>query len=175
MKLLTSNEYKLIEMQAFIPELEMFSIDLSEIQSLDPHEIVKAKLDEARSITDDDLIVDDTSLTFDCLGGLPGPFIKHFITTLGIEKLADLVLRYDEHGATVQTIIGYASGDRIEFFEGTVRGTIVSPRGSASISGDLIFQPDGYDKTYAELGEEKKRMSHRTKAVEKLVEFLRNT
>ncbi|MFT4307757.1 MAG: non-canonical purine NTP pyrophosphatase [Candidatus Woesearchaeota archaeon] len=174
MRFVTSNPNKLRELRIHIPDIEPLELDLPEIQSLDPHTIIRAKLESARSYTDEDLIVEDTSLMMDCLGRLPGPLIKHFLEELGVEGIAHLITRYSEDThATARTIIGYASGEKMEFFEGTVRGKIVEPRGEG-FGWDPIFEPEGYDQTYAELGEEKHTMSPRTKAVEKLVSFLRN-
>lgn len=174
MRFITSNQNKLRELRAHLPDLEQLDLDLPEIQSLDPHDIIRAKLEAAREHTSEDLIVEDTSLTIDCLGRLPGPFIKYFVEELGPDGIARLVSGYGDTRATARTIIGYASGEKMEFFEGSVRGRIVAPRGENRFGWDPIFEPEGYDRTYAELGEEKHAMSHRTKAVEKLVSFLRN-
>jgi non-canonical purine NTP pyrophosphatase (RdgB/HAM1 family) len=170
MKFVTSNPNKLRELRVHLPGLEALDLDLPEIQSLDPHEIIKAKLEAARTHTDEDLIVEDTSLTIDCLGRLPGPLIKHFITELGADGIARLVSGYgSDTRAEARTIIGYASGERIAFFEGSVRGRIVEPRGGPSFGWDPIFEPEGYDLTYAELGDEKHAMSHRAKAVKRFI------
>jgi XTP/dITP diphosphohydrolase len=60
------------------------------------------------------------------------------------------------------------------FFEGTVEGTIRHERsGVAGFGYDPIFEPDGYDITFAEMDmDEKNAISHRGRAVEKLVNFL---
>ena len=59
-------------------------------------------------------------------------------------------------------------------FEGVVKGTIAEEkRGDKGFGYDPIFIPDGYDKTFAELGvEEKNKISHRAKATEEFAEFL---
>ena len=172
MRFVTSNTNKLRELRTHLPDIEQLDLDLPEIQSLDPHEIIRAKLEAARMHTDEDLIVEDTSLTIDCLGRLPGPFIKHFLQELGADGIVRLVSGYEETRATARTIIGYASDDHVAFFEGTVRGRIVPERGETRFGWDGIFEPEGYDKTYAELGEEKHAMSHRAKAIEKLIKGL---
>ena len=58
-------------------------------------------------------------------------------------------------------------------FIGKNNGKIVEPRGDTSFGWDPIFQPEGYDLTYAELDKSvKNEISHRAKAIEKLKEFL---
>lgn len=171
-RFVTGNANKVLEIKKHVPDVEQLELDLPEVQGVDAQAIVHAKLIAARERTDDELIVEDTSLELDCLGGLPGPLIKWFVSSIGPDGIADLALRYDERGATARTIIGYSNGTEMRFFEGSVRGSIVSPRGPPAFGWDPIFEPEGYDRTYSELGEEKHAMSHRARAVEKLVEFL---
>lgn len=76
--------------------------------------------------------------------------------------------------AKAKTIVGYAKNrDEIEFFEGTIPGKIVAQTGVSGFGWDPIFQPYGYDKTFAEMtAEEKNCVSMRKIAVEKLRGFL---
>jgi non-canonical purine NTP pyrophosphatase (RdgB/HAM1 family) len=61
----------------------------------------------------------------------------------------------------------------MHFFEGKVKGTVVSPRGANGFGWDVIFVPEGYDKTFGEMSfEEKNRISHRRLVVDKLSAFL---
>ena len=174
MKFVTSNANKLRELRIHLPNLEQLDIDLPEIQSLDPYEIITAKLEAAREHTNEDIIVEDTSLTLTCLGRLPGPFIKHFLAELTANGIVELASHYDNQHATARTIIGYATSDHVEFFEGTVEGRIVPSRGDVAFGWDGIFEPEGYEKTYAELGDEKHTMSHRARAIEKLLSHVQN-
>jgi non-canonical purine NTP pyrophosphatase (RdgB/HAM1 family) len=75
--------------------------------------------------------------------------------------------------AEAKTIIGYINSERnIYFFEGSVSGTIVAPRGEG-FGWDPIFQPRGYSRTFGELTfEEKNAISMRRMAIEKLKEHL---
>ena len=175
MRFITSNPNKLHEIRIHLPDIEQLELDLPEIQSLDPQEIIRAKLEAARAYTSEDLIVEDTSLTIDAFGKLPGPFIKYFLAELGAEGIARLVAGYSEDSrATACTIIGYASGTSVRFFEGRVEGRIVQPQGETRFGWDPIFQPNCYDRTYAQLKEEKHTMSHRALAVRELVSYLRS-
>lgn len=60
-----------------------------------------------------------------------------------------------------------------QIFQGIVDGSIVSPRGPNNFGWDPIFEPEGYDQTYAEMEKElKNKLSHRGKGLEKLRAFL---
>jgi non-canonical purine NTP pyrophosphatase (RdgB/HAM1 family) len=172
---ITGNKNKFEEIKEIIPELERFDMDLVEIQDIDPRRIIEAKLKEAlvhRPNTD--FIVEDTSLHLECLKGLPGPLIRWFLETIGCGGLADIARLTGNARAKAQTYIGYARRDgSINFFEGEIAGMIVSPRGESNFGWDVIFVPDGHEKTFAELGRaEKQKISMRKIAAQKLKEFL---
>ncbi len=170
---ISGNQGKVNEIKESIPSLENIALDLLEIQSLDPQEIIAGKLKEATRQRKGAFFVEDTSLYLDCLNGFPGPLIKWLLERLGAAGVADLVHHYDDHGATAKTVIGYSDGRDIHFFTGEVRGTIVLPKGKNAFGWDPIFLPKGYTKTFAEMTlEEKNKISHRRKAVMKLKEFL---
>ncbi len=171
---ITGNEKKFSEMKAMLPELAQLDIDLPEIQELDPHAIIRAKLEAALRHHDGEFIVEDTSVSMECLNGLPGPFIKWFSMSLGIEGLATIAKKLENDRASTTVVIGYAkSAANIQFFDGVANGRIVPPRGERGFAWDPIFQPDGYDQTYAEMGpEEKNKISARRIAAERLKEYL---
>lgn len=173
---ITGNEHKFHEVQSVLPWVQRLDLDVPEVQSLDPKEVIAAKLQVARQQRPaDEFIVEDTSLVFACFGDLPGPFIKWFVHSLGREKLASLALQGDSQAATARTMIGYAAPDQQPvFFDGTVDGVIVAPRGESGFGWDPIFVPCGYDQTFAELGGQvKNSLSMRRKAVELLKDHLR--
>jgi len=171
--LITGNENKLNEAKQFINRIEGLNIELTEIQSINPYEIIKHKLEEAKKFHKSNFIVEDTSLSFECLNGLPGPLIKWFLKTIGNKGLVDIIKNYENKKASAKCIIGISKTGNINFFEGTVEGKIVSERGSNGFGWDKIFVPDGYEKTFAEmLPEEKNKISHRKIAFEKLKEYL---
>lgn len=173
---LTGNKGKLEELQAILGEVEQLDIDLPEIQEIDPHAIIKAKLEAARAHHKGNFIVEDTSLYLDALNGLPGPLIKWFMKTVGIDGLYTMAAAFGNFGAEAKTLIGYCSEEgEIEFFEGAIRGSIVRPRGECGFGWDPIFQPEGKDKTFGELPrEEKNQFSMRKLAAEKLRAHLSN-
>ncbi|MEI6266514.1 MAG: non-canonical purine NTP pyrophosphatase [bacterium] len=170
---ITGNQNKLKEVRAILGEgkVEHLDIDLPEIQEIDAKKILQAKLLEARKHHKGELIVEDTSFYLECLSwSLPGPLIKWFMKSLGIEGIAEIAAKYGVHGATVTNLLGYMDIEgNIEYFIGSVHGSAVYPRGERSFGWDPIFQPNGYIKTFAELSdEEKNEISHRKIALEKL-------
>lgn len=171
---ITGNKNKFEEVRSILPNVEQLDIDLPEIQDIDAKVIIKAKLLEALKHKDGEFIVEDTSLYLDCLGGLPGPLIKWFMKTMGNVGLSNIVEKLENNKAEAKTIIGYAkSPDEIFYFEGSIKGGIVSPRGDSGFGWDPIFQPTEFDKSFAELTqEEKNNISMRRVAVNKLKEHM---
>lgn len=170
---ITGSKNKVTEIQTVLPQVEQLEVDLQEIQGLDSHKILAAKLLEARKHYGNEYIVEDTSVYFEGMNGLPGPYIKWFLESLGGEKLAELAQFYGGK-AVAKTLIGYADEKgSVQFFEGEMKGTIVQPRTPSGFGWDNIFIPEGYDKTFGELGIEiKNTMSMRIQAARKLKEYL---
>jgi inosine triphosphate pyrophosphatase len=172
---ITGNKNKFEEIKEIIPDLERLDMDLAEIQDMDARKIIEHKLKEALlHHRGKNFIVEDTSLCLESLKGLPGPLIKWFLETIGCGGLADIAHASGNNKATARTYIGYARSDGdIYFFDGEIAGTIVPPRGESNFGWDIIFVPDGYKKTFAELGRaEKQKISMRKIAAKKLKEFL---
>jgi len=171
---ITGSKNKLNEAKSVIPIVEQLDIDLPEIQDVDARKIIKAKLLEALNHRKAEFIVEDTSLYFECLGGLPGPLIKWFMKTIGNEGLSNIIAKLGNAKAEAKTIIGYAkSPEEIYYFEGSIKGNIVYPRGKSNFGWDPIFQPEGYSKSFAEMGQdEKNKISMRRLALNKLKEFM---
>ncbi|NMB66726.1 non-canonical purine NTP pyrophosphatase [Candidatus Woesearchaeota archaeon] len=171
---ITGNKGKFEEVKCILPNVEQLDLDLPEIQDIDGKKIIKAKLLEALKHKKEELIVEDTSLYFNCLNGLPGPLIKWFMKAIGNEGLFNLVERFGNFKAEAKTIIGYAKNEKeIHYFEGSIKGTIVFPKGKLGFGWDSIFQPIGYSKSFAELtSEEKNEISMRKIALLKLKEFI---
>lgn len=171
---ITGSKKKFEEVRGFIPDIQQLELDLAEIQELDAEKIIVQKLSEAATKHEGALMVEDTSLYFDACNGLPGPFIKWFVHTVGIRGLYTMAAAFGSFGAEAKTIIGYRSAEgAFRFFEGSVRGTIVAPRGPEAFGWDPIFQPEGSTKTFAEMtAEEKGAVSHRGAALRAMQEAL---
>ncbi|MBR9701106.1 RdgB/HAM1 family non-canonical purine NTP pyrophosphatase [Candidatus Woesearchaeota archaeon] len=174
LQVITSNRKKFSEMKQILSNIEQLDMDLVEIQSLDPHEIIKHKLAEAQKHHKGEFIVEDTSLYLDAMNGLPGPFIKWFLETIGNKGLVEIAEKLDNHKAHAITMIGYSDSEgNVEFFEGRVDGKICSPRGENLFGWDCIFMLEKYERSWAELTrEEKNKVSMRSKALKKLKSYL---
>lgn len=172
---ITGNKNKFAEASAVLPEIQQLDIDLPEIQDIDAKEIIKAKLLEALNHKQGEFIIEDTSLYFACLNGLPGPLIKWFLKTVGNIGLYNIVEKMGNAEAEARTIFGYAqSPEKIYYFDGSIKGKIVSPKGKSGFGWDSIFQPEKHSKSFAELTrEEKNRISMRRIALEKLKAFFK--
>jgi non-canonical purine NTP pyrophosphatase (RdgB/HAM1 family) len=172
---ITGNKDKLREVRSLIPTVQGMDMDLTEIQEIDAHKIITAKLAEAQKHQSSaTFIVEDTSLYLDAMNGLPGPLVKWFVKAVGIEGIYKLTESFRSTRATARTLIGYADEDStVHFFEGSIEGMLVPPRGTDGFGWDAIFQPDGYEKTFAEMTtEEKSQCSMRKRAVEGLLQYL---
>jgi XTP/dITP diphosphohydrolase len=126
-----------------------------------------------------DCFGDDSGLEIDALNGEPGVYSARYAGTHGdheanMDKVLAKLAGETNRTARFRTVISLIWNGEEHFFEGTVEGTIRHQRsGSKGFGYDPIFQPDGYDITFAEMStEEKNRISHRGKAMEQLITFL---
>ncbi len=122
---------------------------------------------------------DDSGLEIDALNGEPGVFSARYAGTHGdheanINKVLINLKNEINRKARFKTVISLLHEGKEHFFEGTVEGTIRHEKsGDEGFGYDPIFEPDGYAITFAEMSlAEKNKISHRAKAVEKLVAFL---
>jgi inosine triphosphate pyrophosphatase len=173
---ITSSPHKFAEVKALLPTIEQMDMDLPEIQELDAHKIISAKLFEARMTLrhGSALMVEDTSLYIDGMNGLPGPLNKWFLKSIGPEGIYKLAKIFGS-AARAKTIIGYTDEKgAIQFFEGETHGQIVEPKAKTEFGWDAIFLPEGASKTYAEMSsKEKSNISHRGKALQAMKEALK--
>ncbi|XP_069718470.1 inosine triphosphate pyrophosphatase isoform X2 [Phaenicophaeus curvirostris] len=122
------------------------------------------------------VIVEDTCLCFNALGGLPGPYIKWFLEKLKPEGLYKLLAGFEDKSAYALCTFAFSTGnleEPVKLFKGQTHGLIVEPRGPRDFGWDPCFQPDGYNQTYAELPKAvKNSISHRYRALSELSTFL---
>ncbi|MBO4530272.1 MAG: non-canonical purine NTP diphosphatase [Paludibacteraceae bacterium] len=122
---------------------------------------------------------DDTGLEVVALNGEPGVYSARYAgvdkdSEANMQKLLQNLSGKENRKARFRTVISLIWEGEEHFFEGIVEGTILTEKhGSEGFGYDPIFRPNGYSKSFAELSmEEKNSISHRGKAVEKLLQFL---
>ncbi|EKE10916.1 MAG: Ham1 family protein [uncultured bacterium] len=98
-------------------------IDLDEIQSLDLKVIIEHKVRQAYKKIKKPVIVEDTSLEFKALGGLPGPFVRFFVDNMKFEDICSLLNKKDRV-ATAKCAMGYFDGKTLKIFEKKMMGEI---------------------------------------------------
>ncbi|EIE25716.1 Maf/Ham1 [Coccomyxa subellipsoidea C-169] len=178
----TGNANKLREVVAILEAghplpfaVKAANLDLPELQG-EPTEIAKEKCRLAAQQVGGAVMVEDTSLCFNAMGGLPGPYIKWFLQKLGHEGLNKMLAGFEDKTGYAQCIFAYSPagpGAEPQVFVGRTGGRIVPARGPASFGWDPIFQPDGYEETYAQLDKAvKNTISHRYRALDKLRDYL---
>lgn len=166
----TGNAKKLEEVKTILGQsipFQSLKLDLPELQG-EPEDISKEKARLAAIQVNGPVLVEDTCLCFNALKGLPGPYIKWFLQKIGHGGLNNLLMAYEDKSAYALCGFAFALGPNIEpiTFLGKTLGKIVPARGPNDFGWDPIFQPDGYDQTYAEMPkEEKNKISHRSKAL----------
>lgn len=127
-----------------------------------------------------DCFADDTGLEVEALGGAPGVFSARYAgeghdSEANMQKLLKELAGKENRKAQFRTVICLMMNGKEHLFEGIVKGEIIQDkRGGEGFGYDPIFVPEGYDLTFAELGDDvKNTISHRARAVEKLCQFLK--
>ncbi len=177
----TGNVHKFNEARAVLAEFGLAAAMLKmkgvEIQSDSLKEIAATSAANAFRHAHLPLVVEDAGLFIDALKGFPGPYaapVYHTIGNQGILKLMDGV---SNRQATFKSAIAYCNSPdgKTVCFEGQAPGKITTTERVTDASAfgfDPIFQPDGTDKTFAEMAiPEKNGFSHRAQALRKFAEW----
>lgn len=150
-------------------------VDLPELQG-EPIAIAREKCLAAAEKVGGPVITEDTSLCFNALNGLPGPYIKWFLDSCGHDGLNKMLGSFEDKTAYAQTVVAFCAGPGNEpiIFDGRTSGKIVPARGKLDFGWDPIFEPnEGDGKTYAEMSkEEKDSISHRSRAFAQLRDYM---
>ena len=184
----TNNQNKLMEVRKILGN----RFDVVSLSEIGCHEDIPEK---GQTLKDNALIkaqyvfdhyhvncfADDTGLECDALGGAPGVYSARYAGGEGHDSeanmkklLADLE-NNNNRKARFRTVIALILNGKVQTFEGTVNGEIITEkRGGQGFGYDPIFLPEGYNKTFAELGTDiKNQISHRARATQKLAEYLK--
>lgn len=128
-----------------------------------------------------DCFSDDTGLEVESLGNLPGVHSARYAgeeksSEANVSKLLHELEEKSNRKAQFRTVIALIVNGEEKLFEGIVKGEIIRERRGVNGFGyDPVFVPEGYNQTFAELGNEiKNKISHRAKAIEQLCEYLKS-
>lgn len=152
-------------------------LDIPEIQSLDPVKVAVAKARDYYRQLHKPILVEDVSLTFTALNGLPGPYINDFSKALGNPGLVELLNAKSDRTATAQTTLVFLDDQEKEhIFKGIIKGSIAAaPVGDNGFGWDPIFIPDGHTQTFAQMTDsEKNTCSMRALAFQQFKSWLKS-
>ena len=183
----TNNEHKLEEVKAILePYYQILSLkdigddtDIPETgETLEDNALIKANYLWDTYHTN--CFADDTGLEVEALNNAPGVYSARYAgeqksSTDNVAKLLKELEGKENRNAQFRTVIALIIDGKKYVFEGKIKGVITtSARGDSGFGYDPVFQPEGSDKTFAELTlADKNEISHRARAVEQLALFLR--
>ena len=181
----TGNEHKFHEVEKIFNEgldnfiLKHKNLPTLEIQSDSLKEVAKFKLESVKSDFSDSLFVEDAGFFIKTpLKGFPGVYSSYVHKTIGNKGILRLIEYFEETVAYFFAVIAlyHKPTDKMLLFKGKTRGKVSSKiRGNKGFGYDPIFIPEEYpQKTFAELDiKEKNAISHRGRALNKLLNFLK--
>ena len=183
----TNNKHKLEEISAILgDEIELLSLkdincnaDIPETaDTLEGNALQKAEY--IHNHFGVDCFADDTGLEVEALNGAPGVYSARYAgnchdSEANMHKLLHNLQGMSNRNAQFRTAICLLMDGKQHLFEGICKGKIIEEkRGDSGFGYDPIFVPEGYEETFAELGNDiKNKISHRAKAVELLCKFLK--
>ena len=183
----THNENKVIEIKNLIQKnIKLLSLSdigfkdeiIEDGKSLHENSLIKAKY--IKSKYGMNCFADDTGLEVQSLNNEPGVYSSRYAgypinSNNNIKKLLENLYRFNNKNARFRTVISLIISKNIFSFEGIINGKIIHEiRGNSGFGYDPVFIPSGYNKTLAELSlKEKNTISHRSIAINKMMNFLR--
>ena len=182
----TNNKHKLEEVRSMLSD-RFTIVGLEDIGCREDIEETESTLEGNSKIKSDfvsknyglDCFADDTGLEVEALDGAPGVYSaryagEHATFEDNVNKLLAELRGESNRKARFRTVISLKLEGKQYFFEGICKGEITGkPSGQKGFGYDPVFRPEGYQLTFAEMDmEQKSRISHRGRAVQKLVRFL---
>ena len=183
----TNNQHKIKEVAHLLPT-DLQLISLKDIECDDDLPETGVKLEDnarqkARYVHDKfgvDCFADDTGLEIEALNGRPGVYSARYagpacIAEDNVLKVLTELQGVQNRKARFRTVIALYLSDKEYIFEGSIEGRITeAPVGSHGFGYDPVFVPEGEQRTFAEMSlEDKNRFSHRSNAIRKLSDFLK--
>lgn len=182
----THNKNKFAEVKALLPHhIELLSLDdigcnedIEETaNTIEGNAILKANY--VRDNYQLDCFADDTGLEVKSLNNEPGVYSARYAgkdnnSQANIEKLLNNLADKKDRSARFKTAIALSMNHSEVLFLGICEGKIIEElRGDSGFGYDPVFQPDGYDKTFAEMTlQQKGEIGHRGKAMRQLIDYL---
>ena len=184
----TNNKHKLEELQAILGNqfklLSLKDIGCNE-EIPEEQETLEGNANQKSSFVFDkygyNCFADDTGLEIEALNGEPGVYSARYageakLAEANMEKVLQNMAKINNRKARFRTVISLIIDGHEKQFEGIVDGNILeAKKGDSGFGYDPIFQPNGFDVSFAEMElADKNKISHRGRAVQKLVEYLKN-
>ena len=184
----TNNKNKILEVQQMLPP----TIEIINLESIGCFEeipetastIEENAIMKANYVTQKygyDCFADDTGLEVETLNGEPGVYSARYAgeqrnSEDNMNKVLDALSNQSNRKAQFKTVIALNLKGEQQLFTGIARGEITLEKtGNQGFGYDPIFKPEGFEATFAQLSlEEKAAISHRGKATEQLISFLKN-
>jgi XTP/dITP diphosphohydrolase len=180
----SNNKGKILEIRQMVEHIELLSLkDIGFTDEIpEPfhtfEENALAKASAINKFCGKNVFADDSGLCVNALHGEPGVDSAHYCGVrddeANLQKVLKELLDAEDRSAFYKAVICLIWEGEVYYFEGICEGMIIeAKRGEGGFGYDPIFMPDGYDKTFGELPLDiKNSISHRGKAVRKMVEFL---
>uniref|UniRef100_UPI00321719D4 non-canonical purine NTP diphosphatase n=1 Tax=uncultured Draconibacterium sp. TaxID=1573823 RepID=UPI00321719D4 len=184
----TNNKHKLEELQAILGDhfklLSLADIDCNEEIPEDQATLEGNASQKAFFVYEKfgyNCFADDTGLEIDALNGEPGVYSARYAgeeksAEANMKKALQKLSKINNRKARFRTVISLIIKGEEKQFEGIVDGEILNEkRGGSGFGYDPIFQPEGFNVSFAEMElSDKNKISHRGRAVRKLVDYLKN-
>ena len=179
----THNQHKVEELKKLLPS-NISILSLTDINCYEEIEETGTTLEENAKLKANfikykyglDCFADDSGLEVDALGGSPGVYSARYAgdeknNEDNIKKIWKELRDKDSTKAQFRTVIAASFGSKISIYEGKVIGNLIfEKRGNHGFGYDPIFIPEGYTKTFAEMGDAvKNKISHRALATQKFL------
>ena len=185
----TNNQHKVDEIKSVVGDkFEIITLKDAgiDIDIPEPHDTLKENASEKSAtihrMTGLSCFSEDTGLEVDALNGEPGVKSARYAGESksfqnNIDKLLANLKGHENRSARFRTVISLILNNQEYFFEGVCEGTIIeNQRGNGGFGYDPVFVPVGESITFAEMDmEQKNKFSHRKKAADKLINFLKET
>ena len=180
LRFFSSNPHKIAEVEKILGAIDVAVVPIDqkieEIQTHDVEAIVRDKTTKAFHKIGRPLFVEHTSLHLTALNGFPAGLTQVFWDTLQADRVSELFGSLDDPSVVAKTRIGFCDGKKILQFEGEVLGKIAPlPEGNRDFQWDCVFIPDGEERTFADMGDDKNAISMRKRALDRFSEYLKES